>query len=115
MHEASLVQALFDQIGQHVRAHPGATVREVHVTIGGLAGVEPALFRSAFDLLKPGSPASAAELSLHGEPERWACPLCGKAAGKGTRLRCPDCDIPVQLTGGGDVRLDRLELEVPDV
>ncbi len=115
MHEASLVQALFDQIGHHLREHPGATVRMVHVKVGRLAGVEPELFRSAFDLLKPVGPAPEATLQLTTEPERWCCPLCGGEAAPGTRLRCPDCDVPVQLSAGGDVLLERLELEVVDV
>jgi len=115
MHEASLVQALFDQIAHHLRAHPGAQVRSVHVVVGRLAGVEPELFRSAFDLLKPAGPAPEAELALREEAERWTCPLCGGSAAPGSRLRCPDCDVPVRLTGGGDVLLERLELEVPDV
>lgn len=115
MHETSLVQALFSQIAHHLRDHPRAAVREVHVTIGRLAGVEPELFRSAFDLLKPVGPAPEAALTLRAEPERWTCPLCGGPPAVGTRLRCPDCDVPVRLTGGGDVLLERLELEIPDV
>jgi Zn finger protein HypA/HybF involved in hydrogenase expression len=49
MHEVSLVQALFDQADHALPPYPSAAVRQVTVRIGALAGVECALFRSAFD------------------------------------------------------------------
>lgn len=49
MHEVSLVQALFDQADRALSPYPSADVRQVTVRIGALAGVECALFRSAFD------------------------------------------------------------------
>ena len=52
MHEYSLVQAMFDQIGDVVRANRALAVRRVHVRIGRLAGVEPELFRTAYDLFR---------------------------------------------------------------
>jgi len=52
MHEYSLVQAMFDQIGDAVRANRALSVRRVHVRIGRLAGVEPELFRTAYDVFR---------------------------------------------------------------
>ena len=52
MHEYSLIQAMFDQIGDAVRAHRALAVRRVHVRIGRLAGVEPELFRTAYDVFR---------------------------------------------------------------
>jgi hydrogenase nickel incorporation protein HypA/HybF len=119
MHEASLVGALLAQLRRErdraAAAHPGAVVREVHVRIGALAGVEPDLFRSAFDLLKADGGAPEATLHLTVEAEAWRCPLCGGGASPGARLRCPTCDVGLVLAAGGELFLDRLELEVDDV
>ena len=52
MHEYSLVQAMFDQIGDVVRAQGALSVRRVRVRIGQLAGVEPQLFRTAYEVFR---------------------------------------------------------------
>ena len=52
MHEYSLVQAMFDQIAGVVRARGALAVRRVRVRIGRRAGVEPELFRTAYDVFR---------------------------------------------------------------
>jgi hydrogenase nickel incorporation protein HypA/HybF len=52
MHEYSLVQAMFDQIYAIARAQRAPTVRAVRVRIGDRAGVEPALFQTAYDVYR---------------------------------------------------------------
>jgi hydrogenase nickel incorporation protein HypA/HybF len=52
MHEYSLVQAMFDQIGEVVRRTRAVSVRRVRVRIGPLAGVDPELFRTAYDVYR---------------------------------------------------------------
>ena len=52
MHEYSLVQAMFDQIAAAIETHQAKSVRRVRVRIGHLAGVDPYLFRSAYDVFK---------------------------------------------------------------
>jgi hydrogenase nickel incorporation protein HypA/HybF len=52
MHEYSLVQAMFDQIDEVVRAKRARAVRRVQVRIGPLAGVDPELFRTAYDVYR---------------------------------------------------------------
>jgi hydrogenase nickel incorporation protein HypA/HybF len=52
MHEYSLVQAMFDQIGAAMRTHRAVTVRRVRVRIGARAGVEPVLFQTAYDVYR---------------------------------------------------------------
>jgi hydrogenase nickel incorporation protein HypA/HybF len=52
MHEYSLMQAMFDQIGTVIVAQRARSVRRVRVRIGAQAGVEPALFRTAYDVFR---------------------------------------------------------------
>ncbi|HRE91590.1 MAG TPA: hydrogenase maturation nickel metallochaperone HypA [Myxococcota bacterium] len=123
MHEASLCDALFDQVDAAIARHPNAanlTVREIQVTLGELAGVDPELFQIAFDTLRLDR-HPAATLTLTHVPARWRCPTCANTHTPNTALTCPDCDLPLALESGGDLTLQRIELtlspdpEVPHV
>lgn len=52
MHEYSLVQAMFDQMEGIVAAQHARSVRVVRVRIGSLAGVDPILFRTAYEVFR---------------------------------------------------------------
>ena len=115
MHEVSLVHALFDQADAAVAAYPRAAVRQVRVRIGALAGVEPELFRSAFDGSRRERGYPAAELALVWAPARYRCAECGGAMPGPGPSRCLACDGPARLESGGEIVLERIELEVSDV
>lgn len=83
MHEYSLVQAMFHHIDEVVRAQRALSVRRVHVRIGDAAGVEPALFQTAYDVFRTDTLCAAASLAIESVP------------------------------GSDELLLDRLELEVP--
>jgi len=83
MHEYSLVQAMFDQIGDAVRAHGAISVRRVRVRIGSRAGVEPTLFQTAYDVFRVRTLCDAAPLEI------------------------------VPVPSSDELLLDQLELEVP--
>ena len=52
MHEYSLVQAMFDQMGTIVTAQNARSIRRVRVRIGRLAGVDPTLFQTAYTMFR---------------------------------------------------------------
>jgi hydrogenase nickel incorporation protein HypA/HybF len=83
MHEYSLVQAMFDQIGAAMRTHGALSVRRVRVRIGARAGVEPELFRTAYDVFRVRTACADAPLDI------------------------------VDVAASDELTLDRLELEVP--
>jgi hydrogenase nickel incorporation protein HypA/HybF len=83
MHEYSLVQAMFDQIGAAMDAHRGLSVRRVRVRIGARAGVEPVLFQTAYELFRVKTACAAAPLEI------------------------------VAVPASDELVLDQLELEVP--
>ncbi len=64
MHECALVQAMFDQIGEVVRAQRAVSVRRVRVRIGDRAGVEPALFQTAYDVYRVHTVCEGAPLEI---------------------------------------------------
>ena len=83
MHEYSLVQAMFDQIGEVMRAHRAVSVRRVRVRIGDCAGVEPALFQTAYEVFRVQTACEDAPLEIE------------------------------RVAAGDDLTLAQLELEVP--
>ena len=52
MNEYSLVQAIFDQMSSIVASRHATSVRRVRVRIGHNAGVDPDLFRTAYDMFR---------------------------------------------------------------
>jgi hydrogenase nickel incorporation protein HypA/HybF len=115
VHEVSLVHALFDQTDRAIAPHTSGEVRHVKVRIGALAGVDPELFRTAFEGCRADRGYAAAALEVVSEDAAWTCTSCGAAVASGGPLRCLACDAEARLSAGGDLILDRVELEVVDV
>ena len=68
MHEYSIVQAMFDQIARVLRTHDAQAVRRIRVQIGEFAGVDPALFQSAYEVYRIGTPCADAVLQIERVP-----------------------------------------------
>lgn len=115
MHEYSIVQALFEQIAKSAQAHRAKAVRRVRVRIGELAGVEPSLLQTAYDLCRERTMCAEAPLVIRTVQARWVCPNDHVEIERGAPLRCPICARPARLLQGDEIVLDQLELEVPDV
>ncbi|MFN7951677.1 MAG: hydrogenase maturation nickel metallochaperone HypA [bacterium] len=113
MHEYSLVQALLKRVAEEASQRHATAVHRVAVRIGPLAGVERALFATAFDVLSAGTVADGAALQIETERLGWRCTSCDAAIPEGEVLACPACGWPVRLTGGDALTLERIELEVP--
>lgn len=115
MHEYSIVDLLIDAACRHARRANAAGVTTLRVSIGELAGVDAGLLRKAFETFRERTVCERAELVIADIPAAWACASCGRAIQRGSLLACPDCGGPAKLTSGGELFLDRVEMEVPDV
>jgi hydrogenase nickel incorporation protein HypA/HybF len=113
MHEVSLVQSLLARVASEAVRHGARSVAKIHLRVGELSGVEPALLASAFELCRDGV-AAAAELVLTREPAEWRCGRCGDGLPPGARLCCASCGGVVRLVGGDALLLERLEMEVAE-
>jgi hydrogenase nickel incorporation protein HypA/HybF len=113
MHEYSIVQSLFDQIGTIARERHAITVRKVSVRIGAAAGLDVGLFRSAYDLFRVRTMCDEAPLEIEEVPARWICPDGHGALREGERLSCARCGRPARLESGDEITLMGLDLEVP--
>ena len=115
MHEVSLIQSLIAEVDRALAPHPGAVVHVLHVRVGELAGVEPSLFRTAYDALRGVGGLANAELVVVSEPAEWTCPTCDVELVRGEPLTCRQCGTSARLVRGGDVFLDRIEAVMNDV
>lgn len=114
MHEYSLVVSLVSRVEEEARRRGAIAVHRLSVRVGELSGVDPELFRTAYETFREGTICARAPLAVTSVAASWSCPKCGKAIPRGAVLRCEDCDAPARLDDGGDaLMLDGIELEVP--
>ena len=112
MHEYSLVRALADRVEAEARERRAVAVHRLTVAIGAVSGVEPALFETAFSLCREGVLAHA-ELEIKRVEAAWVCPTCGRDVAPDGALRCAPCGEAARLSGGDELILEQIEMEVP--
>jgi hydrogenase nickel incorporation protein HypA/HybF len=114
MHEYSLVEALVRRVEEEARRRGALAVHALSVRVGELAGVDPELFRTAYETFRAGTLCADAPLALSRVAATWSCPTCRRPIPRGAPLRCGACDAPARLDDGGDaLTLERIEMEVP--
>jgi hydrogenase nickel incorporation protein HypA/HybF len=114
MHEYSLVEALVRRVEEEARRRGALAVHALSVRVGELAGVDPELFRTAYETFRAGTLCADAPLALSRVAATWSCPTCRRPIPRGAPLRCGACDVPARLDDGGDaLTLERIEMEVP--
>jgi len=114
MHEYSLIEALVRRVEEEARQRSAIAVHGLKVSLGELSGVEPELFRAAYEMFREGPLCRNAQLEIVRWAADWACPSCGKAIAAGEVLRCEGCDRPARLSERSQaLLLDSIEMEVP--
>ncbi len=114
MHEYSLVEALVTRVEQEARRRQALRIHALSVRLGELSGVDPELFRTAYETFRAGTLCADAPLAIRRVEATWSCPGCGRRIARGEVLRCPACHVPARLDDGGDaLTLDGIEMEVP--
>lgn len=118
MHEMSLVRALLQQAQAIAWEHGGLAIAEIRVSMGPLSGVEPQLVASAFEMLAPSRPATAAaRLSIDTVPLTARCGACN-ATFEVQRFRfiCPACSSSaVRVLQGDAMILESVTLTQPAI
>jgi hydrogenase nickel incorporation protein HypA/HybF len=112
VHEYGIASSLLRMAEEHARKHDAARVVRLEVRVGELSGVEVPLLETAWSLVRERSVCAGADLDVQCVPVRWACPRCEMELAPGARLGCPDCGVPARLEAGGELFLDRIEMEV---
>lgn len=112
MHEYSIVSALLEKVDAEAQSRGAIAVHRLRVRIGELSGVETDLLASAYELFRERTVCAGADLEIVPVAARWACPGCDREIPRGAVLRCPECARPARLTGGDEILLERIEMEV---
>ena len=112
MHELAVCQALMDQVEQIAREQRADRVVAIHLGIGPLSGVEPALLEQAFSIARAGSIADDAELVIEDMAVRVSCKQCGEITDAlPSRLLCGNCgDWHTRLVSGDELLLQHVEI-----
>lgn len=110
MHEYSIVEALLVNVQGHVDRARARSVRRLVVSVGERAGLDPVLFRRAFETFRERTPCEHAELQIVDVPVRWECARC--AARLASPMTACMCGGRARLGAGDDIVLDRIEMEV---
>ncbi|ADU65617.1 hydrogenase maturation nickel metallochaperone HypA [Desulfurispirillum indicum] len=113
MHEFSLIQNLLQQCEYHAEQAGSHKVLAIHVSIGMMAGVEPELFKRAYDTFRQQTVCSDAELEIHWQPLELFCLQCASLTSlHEPRYSCQQCgSTSVRVEKGEDILLMRLEME----
>ena len=116
VHELSLCDDLLSQVMAIAAQHNAESVESVTVQIGALAGVEPLLIESAFELIKAGTLAEGAELILQTAPVIVLCNKCGaQSEVAANRLLCNACQShETKLISGDELILASVTLTCAD-
>lgn len=114
MHEYSIARALIGRATEEANRHGATSVAMVRLAIGRQAGLEIDLLRTAFELAAPRTACAGARLEIRDVEPRWTCRACDAEIPSAGARRCPHCGGAARLTQGGDLILERLELEVAD-
>jgi len=112
MHEYSLVRALADRVEEEARARRAVAVHRLTVAIGAVSGVEPELFETAFTLCREGI-LTDTQLEIRRIEAAWSCPSCGREIPADAALQCAPCGEAARLSGGDELVLEQIEMEVP--
>jgi hydrogenase nickel incorporation protein HypA/HybF len=100
-----------------VEAHGGGRLRQVRVAVGELSAVEPELLVYAWEAVVEGGADAGAELVIEWHPAVQHCAACGetkdRATGSWMRL-CPDCGMPLEVSGGSELDIVDLSFEAAE-
>ena len=115
MHESSLVRALLTQVREACQPHSPIDIDEVVIAIGPLAGVEPLLVASSFELLTRNTDLQHTRLVIQQVPLRLACRSCGgEHESNEICFCCPSCTSPrTQVIAGDGMILRHILLREP--
>ena len=70
------------------------------------------VFETAFSLCREGV-LSGTELEIRRVEAAWSCPACRRKIPRDDPKRCASCGVDATLTGGDELILEQIEMEVP--
>jgi hydrogenase nickel insertion protein HypA len=72
MHEYSIVRSLIERVEAEAQSRGATSVHRIRIRIGKLAGVEPTLLATAYEVFRDHTICRAAQLEVQSEEAEWA-------------------------------------------
>ena len=112
MHEYSICRKLIELASEHAEKHAAAGVKQVVVSIGELALIDPRALAFAFHTLIPNSILAAAELKIDIISGHGRCRSCDKMQALAHRLHaCIECgSYDIAVTQGTEIDLKQITM-----
>jgi hydrogenase nickel incorporation protein HypA/HybF len=117
VHEMGIAIEVYRTCRETVEAHGGGRLQQARLAVGELSAVEPDLLVYAWEAVVEDGPDAGAELIIEWRPASQRCASCGenkdRASGSWMRL-CPDCGMPLEVSGGDELDVLDLSFEAVD-
>ena len=117
VHEMGIAIEVYRTCCETIEANGGGRLRQARLAVGELSAVEPDLLAYAWEAVVEDGPNAGAELIIEWRPANQRCASCGeskdRASGSWMRL-CPDCGMPLEVSGGDDLDILDLSFEATD-
>ncbi len=113
MHEISIVAALVETVDEISKRENFTKVREIHVEVGALSGIEASCLEFCFSEVVRGSVLEGAQLSLDLIGLELRCQTCGQLSypEDTAALFCEHCQsTAIEICKGRDFRIVDLEV-----
>ena len=116
MHEAGIAEYLIEVADQHLQRVPHGPVRQLHVRIGEMAGVNPDSLDFAFECLAKGTELQGARLVVERVPLTVDCASCGQRTPvEDYVFRCGACRAEqVTIATGRELQFVSIDVDDPE-
>ena len=117
VHEMGIALEVYRTCRETVEAHGGGRLRQARLAVGELSAVEPELLVYAWEAVVEDGPDAGAELIIEWHPADQRCAACGEAKDRatGSWMRiCPDCGMPLEVSGGSELDVIDLRFEATE-
>jgi len=114
VHEMGIALEVYRTCREVVEANGGGRLQQARLAVGELSAVEPELLVFAWEAVVADSPDVGSELVIEWRPAVQHCSACGevKERAEGSWLRlCPDCGLPLQISGGDELDVLQISFE----
>ena len=116
MHELGIMTGVVDSVTQTARDNGATKVLKVNLSVGVMTeAIEDALF-FAFEALSETEPLmEGAQLEINMVQPRSRCLECGNEFQHDRyHVACPECGGFADLIAGKELRIDSIEVDIPD-
>ncbi|MDD3180389.1 MAG: hydrogenase maturation nickel metallochaperone HypA [Opitutaceae bacterium] len=112
MHEVSIIQGMLELAEKTAKGSGATRIHRLHLRVGAMSGVVPESLSFAFEVVREGTMAAEAELSIEFIPPVCWCPRCQEEFGSIKYVfECPKChQFSRDLRKGRELELADMEV-----